>query len=213
MKDYSKGFNFKDKDSNYKIEIDANKLVAKVTSVTTKIALGTSSPEEAKATILNSLGDFVEMFGCIHLSKTTDGLMWSLVKNSLYSATYNILKDNKLIFPKNQITKDTKSFLKECTISIGYDFLFNPANSELSNFYKNRLCEWLSIFLSNRTVETIKNKWPIYFTKAFSCEWFKNKNYPNLLLDLDYPTRNYIDMLNDLEAYQKDIRFFKSKCF
>ena len=211
MKDYSRGFNFKDKGSNYKIEIDANKLVSNVISVVTKIALGASSPEEEKTMVLNSLGDFVEMIGCLHISKTTDGLMWSLVKNSLYSATYNILQDSKLVFPKNQITKDTKSFLKECTISIGYDFLFNPATSELSNFYKNRLCEWLSIFLSNETVETIKNNWPSYFTKAFSCEWFKNKNYQNLLLDLEYPTRNYIDMLNDLEVYQKKILDFSNQ--
>lgn len=211
MNDYSNGFNFKDKDSNYKVEIDTNKLVAKVTSVTTKIVLASHNQETAKNIVLNSLGDFVEMFGCIHISKTTDGLMWTLIKNSLYSATYNILNDNHLIFPRNDIVKDTKLFIKDCTISIGYDFLFHPANSEFSNFYRNRLCEWLSNFLSISTITTIKNKWPIYFTKAFSCEWFKNKNYHNLLFDLDCPTRNYIDMLNDLEAYQKKILDFPNQ--
>lgn len=211
MKDYSNGVDLNNRGSSYKVSVDINNLIVKVTSVSSKIAIATNNQDPSKNIILESIGDFVELFGCIHISKTTDGLIWRLVKNSLTTATYNILKDNELHFAKKEVLKDIKNYLKSHNIVIGYDFLSSPATSEISYFYINKLCEWLSEFLSNKTINVIRKQWPIYFTKAFSCEWFKNKAYSNLLLDLDYPTRNYIDMLNDLEAYQKNILDFSNQ--
>lgn len=214
MKDYSNGVDLNNRGSSYKVSVDINNLIVKVTSVSSKIAIATNNQDPSKNIILESIGDFVELFGCIHISKTTDGLIWRLVKNSLTTATYNILKDNELHFAKKEVLKDIKNHLKSHNIVIGYDFLSSPATSEISYFYINKLCEWLSEFLSDKTINVIRKQWPIYFTKAFNEEWFKDENYNSLIVNLDYPTRNYLKMINEYEKYKNNkLKFSNQNIF
>lgn len=210
-KNYSQ-ININKKIINYTCEIDDKTLIKKLSTLTAKLLYVNYDKEQSLNILIDCVEDFIDLFGCFAISKNVDSLLWSLVKNSLKNATNQLLRSHDIHYKKQRISKDIKAILQDKSIStIDFNFIYKPANSDFSNFYCNRLCEWLSEFVSDKTITRIKNDWALYFTRAFTAEWCSNQEYSKILNEFNHPTRPYLEMMNELEKYTKNIISYRKQ--
>ena len=102
--------------------------------------------------------------------------------------------------------EETFNLIKEAkNVTFDYEFLHNPAKSEFSRFYCNKLCYWLSLMVSEKNIQQIKKDWPIYFTKAVTVEFIKNEQYKKVIDFFRVPTREALEVLENLQIYQNEI--------
>lgn len=196
----------------YDCEVDDKELLKNFSTITAKLLYANYDKEQSLGILIDCVEDFIELFGCFSISKNIDSLLWTLIKKSLNTATEQLLHSHDIRYKKNRISKDIKEVLQNKAVAIiDFNFINNPANSTFSKFYCNRLCEWLSGFITDKTIRLIKNDWPMYFTKAFTIEWCSNKEYKKILDEFNYPTREYLEMMNKLQEYTNNILDFKKQ--
>lgn len=202
---------------SHKIKVDDNKLITKFMALSSKILLVCSSDEPTKTAsyILGGVGDFIEIIGCFSLSNSIESMMWTLIKNSLYHATVNIINDTNLRFESKTLKWNIEESLKKAgKVSIDLNFLKSPSESEFSNFYCNRLCEWLLSYINEEDVEKIRKSWPMFFTNAITTEWRSDQKYNQLLYHLDTPFNEHLKFLNELKDYnEKYLNFPETNVF
>lgn len=197
------------------IKVDANTIFSRFTSITLKLTtLKINKDPNNKGTdlLLSVIDDFVDIIGAFTITKSIDNLIWTLIKNSLVNATKELLSDLNIKFANKSIKEDAIYAIKEAkNVTFDYEFLHNPAKSEFSRFYCNKLCYWLSLMVSEKNIQQIKKDWPIYFTKAVTVEFIKNEQYKKVIEFFRVPTREALEVLENLQIYQNEIIKFSNQ--
>ena len=197
------------------IKVDANTIFSHFTSITLKLTTLKYNQEpnnNGVDLLLSVIDDFVDIIGAFTITKSMDNLVWSLIKNSLVNATKELLSDLNIKFANKNIQEDAIYAIKEAkNVTFDYEFLHNPAKSEISRFYCNKLCYWLSLMVSEKNIQQIKKNWSIYFTKAVTIEFIKNEQYKKVIEYFGVPTREALEALKNLQEYQNEIIKFSNQ--